>query len=61
MPMSLTCPGTQKKYKNGLLSKVLNGQVSLLSSHGTIHTLVTVAFTYRKKTNTNPFQILDEE
>lgn len=51
-PLWLTCPSTQEENKNGLLSEVLNGQVSLFSSHGTIHTLVAVAFTYGKKTET---------
>lgn len=50
MPVWPTCPCTQEKNKNGLLSKVLNGQVSLFSSHRTIHTLIAVAFTQRKKT-----------
>lgn len=45
-----TCPGTQEKNKNRLLSKVLNGQVSLFSSHRTIHTLVAVPFKQKKKT-----------
>lgn len=45
-----TCPGTQEKNKDGLLSKVLDGQVSLFSSHGAIHTLIAVAFTQREKT-----------
>lgn len=51
-PTWLTCPGTQEENKNRLLSEVLNGQVPLFSSHGTIHTLVAVAFTHGKKTET---------
>lgn len=55
MPSWPTCPGTQEKNKNRLLSKVLNGQVSLLSSHRTIHTLIAVPFTQKKKRNRNLF------
>lgn len=43
-----TCPGAQEKNKNGLFSKVLNGQVSLFSSHGAIHTLIAIALTKEK-------------
>ena len=56
--MQPTCPGTQEKSKDGLLSKVLNGQVSLFSSYRTIHTLIAVAFTQReKREKLKPFSI----
>lgn len=50
-----TCPGAQEKNENGLFSEVLNGQVSLFSSHGAIHTLIAVALTNRKQGDLNSF------
>lgn len=44
----LTCSGAQQEDKDGLLTKVLNGKVSLFTSYRTVQPLIAIAFPNNK-------------
>lgn len=44
----LTCSGAQQEDKDGLLTKVLNGKVSLFTPNRTVQPLVAVAFSNKQ-------------
>lgn len=45
----LTCSGAQQEDKDGLLTKVLNGKVSLFTPNRTVQPLIAVAFSNKQR------------